>query len=210
MTKIYEDFCERNCGHLKHSEKLCSQGRCYLKNFFDEFSLKIPQEIMTTLSDVLHSIRIKEEIKKTTRYGLVLSDVEVHGLTCHLYFTDKNVSPEEKIKLRALKIEELAILPCYKVFLSNPHIMEVKVKIAIENLPEITSSAIRERAIKLISPEGMAAIKRDWKNIWDFFRPVLTDSNFATRVRSFLGGYSDENPIGKPPTPGGWLGKVFP
>ncbi len=60
MAKIYEDFCQRNCGHLKISERRCYRGECFLKNFFDEVLLKIPQETMVSLSQALHAIRIEE------------------------------------------------------------------------------------------------------------------------------------------------------
>lgn len=209
--KIYEDFCQRTCSHLKLSERRCYRGDCYLKNFFDEILLKIPQETMLSLSEALHGIRIDDVLKKS-RYGIVLRDVRVEGKTIYLVFDDSELDESNKLKARYLNPEEVVIMTIYKVILTAPNIQEVKVRCSLSTSPEFTVSTTRQRAVELLGHQGMAAIKRDWNSIWDYFKPILKDNNFASKVRSFLNSYTNENPLsgkttGEERKSSGWLGK---
>jgi hypothetical protein len=206
MAKIYEDFCQRNCGHLKISEKRCYRGECFLKNFFDEVLLKIPQETMLSLSQALHAIRIEEVLKKT-RYGSVLKEVKVEGRAVSLLFSDENLPQDNHLKVRYLNPEETAIISLYKVLTTAPQIEEVKIYVRLSSHPEINIVTNRQRAIELIDVEGMSAIKKDWNKIWDYFKPLASNPTFSSKVRSFLNGYSNENPV-KSRT-GGWLGRFM-
>ncbi len=206
MAKIYEDFCQRNCGHLKISERRCYRGECFLKNFFDEVLLKIPEETMVSLSQALHAIRIEEVLRKT-RYSSLIREVKVQGKSVTLFFSDEGLSPDDQLKVRYLNPEEVVIITLYKVLTTAPQIQEVKIHVKISNHPEVNIITSRERAIELIGSEGMIAIKRDWNKIWDYFKPLASNPTFSSKVRSFLNGYSHENPLkGKR---GNWLGRFM-
>ncbi len=124
-----------------------------------------------------------------------------------LFFSDEGLSPDDQLKVRYLNPEEAAIITLYKVLTTAPQIQEVKIHVKLSNQPEINIVTSRQRAIELIDSEGMIAIKKDWNKIWDYFKPLASNPTFSSKVRSFLNGYSNENPL-KGRT-GGWLGRFM-
>ncbi len=194
MPKIYEDYCNRVCGHLKLSERRCFRNECHLKNFFDELLLKIPKETMLSLSDTIRALQVENDLRDT-RYGSLIKQINLQGSALSINFDDSVLSDEDKMKLNFVNPDEVLIISAYRILVKSPQINEFKLSCSLKNLPEINLVTTRQRLIELISYEGLREIKADWKAIWNYFRPVLNNQEFATKVRNFLNGYSNDNPI---------------
>lgn len=194
MAKVYEDYCNRVCGHLKLSERRCYRNECHLKNFFDELLLRIPQDAMMSLSDTIRALQLENDLRNT-RYGSLIKQVCLKGSALSVSFDDAILSDEDKIKLSFVNPDEVLVISAYRILVNNPHVNEFKLSCNLKNLPEVNLVTTRHRLIELISHEGMTAIKRDWNAIWNYFRQILNDPVFATKVREFLNGYSNENPV---------------
>lgn len=209
MAKVYEDYCNRVCGHLKLSERRCFRNDCHLKNFFDELLLKIPKDTMTSLSDTIRGLQLENDLR-STRYGSLIKQLQLQGSTLSVSFDDSVLSEEDKIKLNFVNPDEVLIISAYRVLVNNPQVNEFKFSCVLKNLPETNLVTTRHRLIELVSLEGMSEIKKDWNAIWNYFRPVLNNPEFATKVREFLNGYSNENPIElQRQQSSGWLNKFL-
>ncbi len=209
MAKFYEDYCDRACGHLKLSERRCFRNECHLKNFFDELLLKIPKDTMLSLSDTIRALQLENDLRNT-RYGSLIKQVNLKGPTLLINFDDSVLSAEDKIKLNFVNPDEVLIISAYRILVTNPQIHEFKLSCALKNLPEVNLVTTRHRLIELISHSGMSEIKRDWNAIWNYFRPVLNNPEFADKVRQFLNGYSNDNPIEiQSQESPGWLNKFL-
>lgn len=209
MAKVYEDYCNRVCGHLKLSERRCFRNECHLKNFFDELLLKIPKDTMLTLSDTIRALQLENDLRNT-RYGSLIKQVNLQGSALAIHFDDSVLSDEDKIKLNFVNPDEVLIISAYRILVTNLQINEFKLSCALKNLPDVNLVTTRSRLIELISHEGMIEIKKDWNAIWNYFRPVLNNPEFAVKVRDFLNGYSNDNPIEvqNQQSPG-WLNKFL-
>ncbi len=210
MAKVYEDYCNRVCGHLKISERRCYRNECHLKNFFDELLLRIPKDAMMTLSDTIRALQIENDLRNM-RYGSLIKQVNVQGSAISISFDDSTLTPEDRIKSNFANPDEILVISAYRILISNPQINEIKFSCTLKNLPEVNLITTRERLIELITHQGMSSIKQDWNNIWNYFRPILNNPDFATQVRNFLNGYSNESPI-KPEQShqtSGWLNKFI-
>ncbi len=209
MAKVYEDYCNRVCGHLKLSERRCYRNECHLKNFFDELLLRIPKDAMMSLSDTIRALQLENDLRNT-RYGSLIKQVTLKGPALSISFDDSILSEEDRIKLNFVNPEEVLIISAYRILVNNPHVSEFKLSCSLKNLPEINLITTRHRMIELVSHQGMSEIKRDWNAIWNYFRPILNNPDFAAKVRNFLNGYSNENPVeAQSQQSPGWLGKFL-
>ncbi|MCK4778287.1 MAG: hypothetical protein KAS39_07880 [Actinomycetia bacterium] len=209
MKNLYDDYCRKVCGHLKVSQRQCFSGGCNLKNFFDGTLMNIPQDTMNAISTIIHTVKLEDSIK-SSRYGSMLKELNLNGNKAELKFSDEDLSQNDKLKLKNVNPDEILILSLYRVVITSPSIRQIKIVSKLINHPEVFIDTNRERAIKLIGPDGISSIKKTWSSIWDYFKPLLKDATFATNVRRFLNELTQENPISQGPTsPTGWMGKVL-